>query len=80
MMKRYLGWVVLVCHCHRVNDQTIRDAAREGARTCEDVGARCGAGTSCGGCKPAIAGLLTSVGAARGVASLPMILAPEPGS
>ena len=71
---------MLICHCHRVNDRTIRAVAESGARTCEDVGDACGAGTSCGGCKPAIAGLLVSEGAARGVASLPMILAPERGT
>ncbi|MCA9606275.1 MAG: (2Fe-2S)-binding protein [Myxococcales bacterium] len=71
---------MLVCHCHRVNDRTIRDACRSGARTTDEVGEACGAGTGCGGCKPAIEGLIVSEGAARGVASLPMILAPEPGT
>lgn len=71
--------VVLVCHCHRVNDRTIRAAARGGARTCEEVGEACRAGTGCGGCKPAIAGLIVTECADHGVAALPMILAPEPG-
>ena len=29
---------MLVCHCHRVNDRVIREAARAGARSCDDVG------------------------------------------
>ena len=71
---------MLVCHCRRVNDRTIREIARSGARTPEEIGAACGAGTGCGGCKPAIAGLIVTEGAARGVATLPMILAPERGT
>jgi bacterioferritin-associated ferredoxin len=50
---------VLVCHCHQVCDRTIRQCIREGATSVEEVGDSCGAGTGCGGCQPAIAGLLT---------------------
>ncbi|MFK7986599.1 MAG: bacterioferritin-associated ferredoxin [Sandaracinaceae bacterium] len=71
---------MLICHCHRVNDRVIRSAAEAGARTCEDVGKACGAGTACGGCKPAIEGVLVTARAAEGGASLPMICAPEPGT
>jgi bacterioferritin-associated ferredoxin len=49
---------VLVCHCHRICDRTIRESIREGARSIDEVGASCRAGTGCGGCRPAIAGLL----------------------
>jgi NAD(P)H-nitrite reductase large subunit len=49
---------LLVCHCHRICDRTIRASIREGARSIDDVGAACRAGTGCGGCRPAIAGLL----------------------
>jgi bacterioferritin-associated ferredoxin len=41
---------MLVCHCHRVSDRTIRDLARTGCRSVDAVGAECGAGTACGGC------------------------------
>ncbi len=68
-----------MCHCHRVNDRVIRDVARQGAQDADEVGAACGAGTGCGGCRPAIEGLITSTRASEGVASLPMICAPEPG-
>ena len=54
---------MLVCHCHRICDRTIRESIREGARSIDDVGASCRAGTGCGGCRPAIAGLLCEQGA-----------------
>jgi bacterioferritin-associated ferredoxin len=50
---------VLVCHCHRICDRTIRESIREGARSIDEVGEACRAGTSCGGCRPAIGGLLS---------------------
>ncbi|HXJ20022.1 MAG TPA: (2Fe-2S)-binding protein [Polyangia bacterium] len=49
---------MLVCHCRRVCDRTIRECIREGAESIEEVGRACGAGTGCGGCQPAIASLL----------------------
>ncbi|HVV50036.1 MAG TPA: (2Fe-2S)-binding protein [Polyangia bacterium] len=49
---------MLVCHCHRICDRTIRASICEGARSIEEVGAACRAGTGCGGCRPTIAGLL----------------------
>lgn len=51
---------LLVCHCHRVCDRTIRDCVREGACSTEDVGAACGAGTSCGGCEPLVEAVVKS--------------------
>ena len=71
---------MLVCHCRRVNDHAIREAARAGARSCEDIGAACGAGTGCGGCRPAIEGLLVTERASEGGASLPVLLSPERGT
>jgi len=49
---------LLVCHCRRVCDRTIRECIRDGAASIEEVGGACGAGTGCGGCQPAIASLL----------------------
>jgi len=43
-----------VCHCHGITDHTIRDCVQQGATTTETVGRQCGAGTSCGGCRPLI--------------------------
>lgn len=41
---------MFVCHCAVVTDTEIRACVRDGARTAEDVGDRCAAGTGCGGC------------------------------
>ena len=45
---------MIVCHCHAVRAEEIRTEVRLGAETVEVVGARCGAGTRCGGCLPAV--------------------------
>ena len=42
---------MIVCHCHSVTDREIRSSVQCGARSCEDVGEACGAGTGCGGCE-----------------------------
>jgi bacterioferritin-associated ferredoxin len=49
---------VLVCHCLRVFDKVIRECARGGARTTDDVADRCGAGSACGGCRESIAAIV----------------------
>jgi bacterioferritin-associated ferredoxin len=49
---------VFVCHCRVVSDRTIRAAIAAGARDVDQVTAVCGAGAGCGGCAPAIEGLL----------------------
>lgn len=43
-----------VCHCHGVTDREIRACVKSGARSAEAVGRACGAGSSCGGCKPLV--------------------------
>lgn len=52
-----------VCHCCVVTDGAIREIIADGADDLDMVGERCGAGTACGGCVPAIERLLA---AARG--------------
>lgn len=54
-----------VCLCKGVTDRTIRRHAEAGARTVDEIGRRCGAGTSCGSCKPDIARLLVEAEEAR---------------
>ncbi len=50
---------MLICHCRRVHDRDIRQAALVGAATVAQVGRRTGgAGACCGGCVPAIAEIL----------------------
>ncbi len=68
---------MLVCHCHRVCDRAIRDCIDSGARSVEDVGRACGAGTGCGGCQPAIGALLAGEPADAGVISLGKARAPH---
>jgi bacterioferritin-associated ferredoxin len=41
---------VYVCLCIPVSDRTVRSVIEQGARTLEEIGERCGAGTVCGGC------------------------------
>lgn len=49
---------MLVCSCNVVSERTVRAAVASGARTIDEVAARCGAGSRCGGCWPALAELL----------------------
>ena len=49
---------MVVCHCRAVNDRAIRAEIGAGALDLDDVAARCGAGSRCGGCRPVIAALL----------------------
>ena len=58
---------MLVCHCHQVSDRTIRACIRDGAETVAQVGDRCGAGTSCGGCRPTVKALISALGGLRQV-------------
>jgi bacterioferritin-associated ferredoxin len=46
---------MIVCHCHGVTDREIRACMQNGARTCTDVAASCGAGAGCGGCQSLVA-------------------------
>lgn len=49
---------VIVCHCKAVNDRSIRQAVRGGARTRLQVSLACSAGRTCGGCIPTIEAIL----------------------
>lgn len=49
---------MVVCHCERVNDRTIRKLIRDAQITIDDVIAQCGAGGRCGGCRASIEQLL----------------------
>ena len=62
---------MLVCHCHGVSDRTIRESARRGARTVDDVARACGAGRSCGGCRALVSAILESEGAPHRAAAHP---------
>jgi bacterioferritin-associated ferredoxin len=45
---------MIVCHCHGISDRKVRQVVRDGARTRRQVARACGAGASCGDCRPAI--------------------------
>lgn len=49
---------MIVCHCHAISDRAIRRAVREGAQSAAEITRHCGAGGSCGGCRPRIESLV----------------------
>ena len=49
---------MIVCVCRNVSDRAICRLIAEGAGTVEDVAARSGAGTGCGGCRVSLARLV----------------------
>lgn len=48
------------CSCRAVRERTVRAAIAAGAWSIEQIGARCGAGTVCGGCHPILDELLAT--------------------
>ena len=53
---------MIVCSCNGVTDRTVQATVSAGAKSCEDVGRLCGAGTGCGGCWDTIRELLEKRG------------------
>jgi bacterioferritin-associated ferredoxin len=49
---------VIVCSCRAVTDRTVDAAVASGAHCIEDLAARCGAGSRCGGCWPELERLI----------------------
>jgi bacterioferritin-associated ferredoxin len=49
---------MFVCHCRALTDGEIREVITAGASDLDQVGDRCGAGITCGGCCPLIEELL----------------------
>ncbi len=49
---------VIVCHCFGVSDRRIHAEAGLGANDLDDITARCGAGSDCGGCADLIEDIL----------------------
>jgi len=54
---------VLVCLCHPASNREIDSVIDEGARTVEEIGQRCGAGTGCGACVDDLRERLSAKGA-----------------
>jgi bacterioferritin-associated ferredoxin len=59
---------VIACHCHAVRADEIRTEVRLGAESVELIGARCHAGTRCGGCIPAVEAIVCDELARAGTA------------
>ncbi|CAN5795368.1 hypothetical protein BH24ACT3_BH24ACT3_17110 [soil metagenome] len=53
---------MVVCHCWAVNDRRILDEVAAGALSVEDVAARCGAASGCGGCRVVVEQLVAVAG------------------
>jgi bacterioferritin-associated ferredoxin len=49
---------MFVCHCRALTDRDIGEAIAAGARDLDEIGRRCGAGITCGGCCPLLEELL----------------------
>jgi bacterioferritin-associated ferredoxin len=54
---------VLVCICHPTSDRDLDAVIDDGARTLQEIGQRCGAGTGCGACVDDLRDRLVSRGA-----------------
>lgn len=52
---------MIICHCVGVTERRIRLIALSGQCTRERVAEKCGAGTCCGGCLPAIDEIIEEV-------------------
>jgi len=52
---------VYACICHAVTETELADVIADGARTEEEVGDACAAGTGCGGCLDRICDRLRAV-------------------
>lgn len=53
---------MVVCHCRAVSDCRVRQAIEAGAADVDAIARQCGAGSGCGGCRPALAMLLSGLG------------------
>src|SRR5262245_5392792 len=61
--KHYQFQAVLVCLCHPTSDRDLDAVIDDGARTVQEIGERCGAGTGCGACVGELRDRLASKGA-----------------
>jgi bacterioferritin-associated ferredoxin len=50
--------MALVCLCEGVSERRVRRAVEQGAASLEEIGRRCGAGTSCLSCHPTLEDVL----------------------
>jgi bacterioferritin-associated ferredoxin len=69
---------MFVCHCRAVTDGEIREAITAGACDLAEIGRRCGAGITCGGCCPLIQELLAEHAGPPPATPEPALTAPAP--
>ncbi|AEA25461.1 bacterioferritin-associated ferredoxin [Pseudonocardia benzenivorans] len=61
-----------VCICAAVTETELRTCIDSGARTVDEVGDACGAGTGCGGCVDTVDVFLAATRCPSHIAGLPM--------
>ena len=61
-----------VCICHAVTDTEIQSCIADGARTVEEVGDACGAGTGCGSCVDHVDVFIAAATTPSEIANLPL--------
>jgi bacterioferritin-associated ferredoxin len=61
-LKVIFNNTVYVCLCRAASDRDVEAAIDDGARTVDEVGEACGAGTGCGACRPMIHEMLEASG------------------
>lgn len=61
-----------VCICRAVTDTELRSCIAAGARTLDDVGDACGAGTGCGSCVEHVDALLAAAVCPSDIEQLPL--------
>lgn len=54
---------MIVCMCHPTSDRDVDAIIDDGARSVEEIGRRCGAGTGCGACLDELRERLVAKGA-----------------
>ncbi|MBA3540019.1 MAG: (2Fe-2S)-binding protein [Deltaproteobacteria bacterium] len=54
---------MIVCLCHPTSDRAVDSLIDDGARTVEEIGQKCGAGTGCGACVDELRDRLNARGA-----------------
>lgn len=61
-MLGMLNDVAIACSCYGLRDSEIAEVIRDGAGSVDEVTEVCGAGGSCGSCRPTIEAFLTVQG------------------
>lgn len=63
---------MFACICAAATEAEVRESVHDGARSVDEIGDACGAGTGCGSCRERLAVLLVAASATDEVGSLPV--------